>query len=135
MGSLPDKPAGLVGSTGKPPERIEGAPGSATRPTRCLLCGALDLTRPTLFRDGSWCGHGGTSIPGNPKYGRTAPTDKDAEALYARLMREASEAGLIVQAYGGVATVAIPREQRKREGLRAEVLQAAQLNETREVLR
>lgn len=52
-----------------------------------------------------------------------APTDREAEAAYDRLMKEAAEYGLVVQAYGGVATLAIPEEQRKA-GIRRRVLDA-----------
>ncbi len=60
----------------------------------------------------------------------TSADDETVEKLYERLMKEASNAGLIVSAYGGVATVAIPREQRKVPGLRRQCLEAACLNES-----
>ena len=65
-----------------------------------------------------------------PRYDRTAPPDADAEKRYTELLKDAEGYGLIVQAYGGVATIAIPSEQRKHKGLRENVLQMAQLNET-----
>lgn len=54
---------------------------------------------------------------------RKAPTDKQAGKVWDEIMRKAEEAGLIVQAYGGVATLAIPEEQRKA-GIRERVLRA-----------
>lgn len=57
-----------------------------------------------------------------------APADKDAERIYEELMRTAARAGLVVNAYGGVATIAIPSEQRKA-GLRQNVLDASLLKE------
>lgn len=66
------------------------------------------------------------------RYRTTAPPDAQAEQTYTTLLKQAEAAGLIVQAYGGVATLAIPSEQRKA-GVRQTVLQAHQLNETSEV--
>lgn len=54
---------------------------------------------------------------------RKAPSDKEAERVYEEIMKRAELAGLIVQAYGGVATIAIPVEQRKA-GIRERVLRA-----------
>lgn len=50
-----------------------------------------------------------------------APDDKKAHAAWERIMQIAAEHALIVQAYGGVATLAIPEEQRKA-GIREQVL-------------
>ncbi len=55
---------------------------------------------------------------------RIAPTDEAAEAAYDEIMKLAEAHALIIGAYGGVATLAIPREQRTRAGLRERVLQA-----------
>lgn len=44
--------------------------------------------------------------------------------VYEEVVRRAAEAGLVVNAYGGVATLAIPREQRRAEGVREQVLAA-----------
>lgn len=55
---------------------------------------------------------------------RKAPSDADADRAYSRVLAEAERFGLIVQAYGGVATIAIPAEQRKA-GVRGSVLEAA----------
>jgi hypothetical protein len=62
-------------------------------------------------------------------YRNTAPLDREADATYERLLKQAEAAGLIVQAFGGVATLAIPSEQRKA-GIRQQTLDAAMLNET-----
>lgn len=71
-----------------------------------------------------------TATPAKPqKYAKTAPPDADAIEVYTQVLRRAETAGLVVQAYGGVATLAIPSEQRKA-GVRATVLQAHELNET-----
>ena len=66
------------------------------------------------------------------RYPKTAPSDAEAEQAYTQILRRAEQAGLIVSAYGGVATIAIPSEQRKAN-LRAIVLQAHGLNETTEI--
>jgi hypothetical protein len=68
------------------------------------------------------------------KYAKAAPSDTAAEQAYAQIMKLAEQHALIVNAYGGVATIAIPREQRKAD-LRAVVLQAHELNETTELIR
>jgi len=59
---------------------------------------------------------------------RPAPTDEDAGKAWDAIMRIAEPAGLIVQAYGGVATLAMPQDQRE-SGLRQRVLNAACLSE------
>lgn len=56
-----------------------------------------------------------------PKRG-PAPDDEAAGRAWDQIMRLAQDHALIVQAYGGVATLAIPREQRAVEGLRERVL-------------
>lgn len=58
----------------------------------------------------------------------TSPLDRDADALYSRLVAEAAAAGLLAYAYGGVATILTPAEQRSN-GCRSRTLQAAQLAE------
>ena len=67
------------------------------------------------------------------RYTDTAPPDAEVEAFYAEFMAKASKLGLIVQAYGGVGTIAIPREQRKA-GIRQQVLSMGCLNETEQPL-
>lgn len=57
-----------------------------------------------------------------PKYGR-APTDAMAATAWDQIMRIAEANALIVQAYGGVATLAMPDEQRKA-GIREQTLRA-----------
>lgn len=57
-----------------------------------------------------------------------APSDVAAERGYEELVKRAAELGLVVGAYGGVATLAIPSEQRKH-GLRAAVLEAIQCSD------
>ena len=54
------------------------------------------------------------------KYGK-APTDAMAEAAWDQIMKIAKANALIVQAYGGVATLAVPSEQRKA-GIREQTL-------------
>jgi len=44
---------------------------------------------------------------------RKTPTDAAAEKAWVEIMKLAEENALIVQAYGGVATLAMPDEQRK----------------------
>lgn len=58
----------------------------------------------------------------------TAPLDRDADAIYSRLVAEAAAAGLVVYAYGGVAVLNTPAEQRTT-GDRARTLQMASLAE------
>lgn len=58
-----------------------------------------------------------------------APPDQECNAAYTRLLREAERYALVVQAYGGVATLAIPEEQRKA-GIRGNALAAACLRES-----
>ena len=53
---------------------------------------------------------------------RPAPSDQEAEAAWSEIMAIADKNALIVNAYGGVATLALPREQRTQEGLRERVL-------------
>ena len=52
-----------------------------------------------------------------------AVSDERAGKLWDQLMKLAEEGCLIVNAYGGVATLAVPREQRSA-GCRDQVLQA-----------
>lgn len=52
-----------------------------------------------------------------------APSDKKAEQAWAEIMAIAVHHALIVQAYGGTATLAVPSEQRKA-GIRERVLRA-----------
>jgi hypothetical protein len=52
------------------------------------------------------------------------PSDDLAGKAWDRIMEIAEKPALIVQAYGGVATLAIPEEQR-RAGIRARCLEAA----------
>ena len=54
---------------------------------------------------------------------REIPSDEKAEAAYAQCMAIAEAAGILHFAYSGVATIAIPREQRKA-GIREDVLYA-----------
>ena len=54
---------------------------------------------------------------------RPTPTDEAAEKAWEKVMEIAEANGLIVQAYGGVATLAVPEEQRKA-GIRERVLRA-----------
>lgn len=49
------------------------------------------------------------------------PSDEEAAAAWDRIMKDAAHHALIVQAYGGVATLAIPAEQR-RAGIRERIL-------------
>lgn len=83
---------------------------------------AATRPRKTRTRDGAGVAY--------ELHGRVV-TDKAADAVYADVMRRAAEAGLVVQAYGGVATLAVPMEQRKA-GIREEVLLAAGLDEVAE---
>lgn len=55
-----------------------------------------------------------------PKSGR-APNDAAASRAWEQIMKIAQKHALIVQAYGGVATLAVPEEQRKA-GIRNRVL-------------
>jgi hypothetical protein len=57
-----------------------------------------------------------------------APSDRDADAVYARLVREAEAAGLLLYTFSGVATLAIPSAQREY-GSRAAVLRQLGLTE------
>lgn len=52
---------------------------------------------------------------------RPAPSDEEAGAAWDQIMAIAEKNALIVQAYGGVATLAIPSEQRTA-GCRENVL-------------
>ena len=69
------------------------------------------------------------SAPCNPADGadnhgmKTAPLDIDANAAYMRALKIAEDAGLVISAYGGVAVIATPAEQRK-SGDRARTLMA-----------
>lgn len=55
---------------------------------------------------------------------KIAPSDEAAALAWDRIMRIAEEHALIVQAGGGVATLAVPEEQRKA-ALRERCLRAA----------
>lgn len=55
-----------------------------------------------------------------PKNG-PAPSDEEAERAWDEIMEIASKNALIVQSYGGIATLAIPRAQREA-GVREKVL-------------
>jgi hypothetical protein len=55
---------------------------------------------------------------------RPTPTDQAADAAWDKIMAIAEEHALIVQSYGGVATLAVPVEQRKA-GIRDRCLRAA----------
>ena len=59
-----------------------------------------------------------------------APTDKQASKAWDQIMRIAKKHALVVQAYGGVATLVIPEEQRSA-GCRRAVLCAHQMDETK----
>ena len=52
-----------------------------------------------------------------------APTDAACAKAWAQVMKIATAHALILAAYGGVATLAVPEEQRKA-GIRARVLEA-----------
>lgn len=52
-----------------------------------------------------------------------APSDQQAEKAWDQIMELARANALIVDAYGGVATLAVPSEQRKA-GIRERVLRA-----------
>ena len=52
-----------------------------------------------------------------------APTDEQADKAWTEIMAIAKAHALIIQAYGGVATLAVPMEQRKA-GLRNQALAA-----------
>jgi len=54
---------------------------------------------------------------------RETPSDDACSAAWKQIMAIAEPHALIVQAYGGVATLAVPEEQR-RAGIREKVLQA-----------
>lgn len=58
-----------------------------------------------------------------------APSDAEAERVYDDVMRRAAAAGLVVHSYGGVATLAVPCEQRKA-GVRDQVLEAIERSDT-----
>jgi hypothetical protein len=62
-------------------------------------------------------------MPYEPKNG-PAPADAAAEMAWDTIMDLAEKNGLIVSAYGGTATLAIPRNQREVAGLREKVLRA-----------
>lgn len=55
---------------------------------------------------------------------RPTPTDEASADAWTRIMAIAEEHALIVDAYGGVARLAVPEEQRKA-GLRNRCLRAA----------
>jgi hypothetical protein len=58
-------------------------------------------------------------------------SDAEAERLYEQLVGRLGEAGMVIGAYGGVATIAIPSEQRKVDGLRRQVLDAIEKQEAK----
>jgi hypothetical protein len=62
---------------------------------------------------------------------KTAPDDKTCLEAWNQIMQIAKDHCLILQAYGGVATLAIPEEQRKA-GVRQNVLRAHCRTETDE---
>jgi hypothetical protein len=66
------------------------------------------------------------------KFSQDAPSDEACEKAWDQIMAIARDHCLIIQAYGGVATLAIPQEQRRGD-CRETVLQAHQRNETTEV--
>jgi hypothetical protein len=68
------------------------------------------------------------SGPCKPQKFPPAPSDSKVDGIYERLVKEAGAVGLVTFAYGGVATLAIPSEQRKA-GIRGQVLEAAELSE------
>mgnify|MGYP000889981721 CR=1 FL=1 len=72
------------------------------------------------------------SAPCRPPKFPPAPSDAACEQAWGQIMKLAEEHCLIVQAYGGVATLAVPEEQRK-QGVRAVVLQAHCKSESEEV--
>lgn len=51
-----------------------------------------------------------------------APSDEQCAQAWDEIMRIACEHAMIVQAFGGVAVLMVPREQREEEGLRERVL-------------
>lgn len=58
-----------------------------------------------------------------------APTDEACAEAWSRIMRIAEDHALIVAAYGGTATLAMPEEQR-RAGVREQTLRAHTMRET-----
>lgn len=66
-----------------------------------------------------------------PVYSKTAPSDKACLEAWKLIMDTASRHALILSAYGGVATLATPQEQRDA-GIRNQVLSAVMMNETDE---
>lgn len=62
-----------------------------------------------------------------------APSDEAANAAWDRIMRDARAHGLVVQAAGGVATLACPEEQRE-SGCRERVLQMHDMTEPRQAI-
>lgn len=60
---------------------------------------------------------------------KPAPSDAECSKAWERIMKEATDHCLIVQAYGGTATLAMPEEQR-RAGIRERVLRAHDRTET-----
>lgn len=59
---------------------------------------------------------------------RQAPSDAVCTKAWEQIMEIASSHALIVQAYGGVATLALPADQRKA-GIREQVLAAQVMRE------
>lgn len=59
---------------------------------------------------------------------KAAPSDAACDVAWAKIMRLAVDHGLVVQAYGGVATLATPGAQRE-QGVRAQVLRASMMRE------
>jgi len=66
------------------------------------------------------------------RYKQDAPPDREALKAWKQIMDIASKHALITFAYGGMAILQIPSEQR-RTGHRQEVLQSELMNETKEM--
>ncbi|KKL71259.1 hypothetical protein LCGC14_2096750 [marine sediment metagenome] len=62
------------------------------------------------------------------EYDRVAPDDKDVDKAWDQIMQVARKHCLVIQAYGGVATLAVPVEQRK-SGIREKVLRTHRATE------
>lgn len=66
-----------------------------------------------------------------PRYPVDAPSDAACARAWETIMRMATAHALILQAYGGVATLAMPEDQRAAD-IRTTVLAAHGVNETPE---
>lgn len=64
------------------------------------------------------------------RFDSPAPSDAECAAAWDRITKIASEHCLILDAYGGVMTLAMPQDQRKA-GVRARVLAAHERDEAR----